>query len=65
MQIKYNVANMLSSEGQISGGRDSSVAIEMIILLLAPAVTVGQTEGAMDSAFVFFASSFAYNFVRK
>ena len=27
---------------------------------LAPAVTVGETEGAMDSA-----SSFAYNFVRK
>ena len=34
-------------------------------LLLAPAVTVGETEGAMDSASVFFASFFAYNFVRK
>ena len=35
-------------------------------LLLAPAVTVGETEGAMDSTSVFFlASSFAYNFVRK
>ena len=33
--------------------------------LLAPAVTVGETAGAMDSASVFFASSFAYNFVRK
>ena len=33
--------------------------------LLAPAVTVGETEGAMDSTSVFFASSFAYNFVRK
>ena len=32
---------------------------------LAPAVTVGETEGAMDPASVFFASSFAYNFVRK
>ena len=32
---------------------------------LAPAVTVGETEGAMDSASVFFAFSFAYNFVRK
>ena len=32
---------------------------------LAPAVTVGETEGAMDSASVFFASSFAYNFVKK
>ena len=32
---------------------------------LAPAVTVGETEGAMDSASVFFTSSFAYNFVRK
>ena len=33
---------------------------------LAPAVTVGETEGAMDSTSVFFfASSFAYNFVRK
>ena len=33
---------------------------------LAPAVTVGVTEGAMDSTSVFFlASSFAYNFVRK
>ena len=34
-------------------------------LFLAPVVTVGETEGAMDSASVFFASSFAYNFVRK
>ena len=34
-------------------------------IFLAPAVTVGETEGAMDSASVFFASSFAYNFVRK
>ena len=34
--------------------------------LLAPAVTVGETEGAMDSASVLvFTSSFAYNFVRK
>ena len=32
---------------------------------LAPAVSVGETEGAMDSASVFLASSFAYNFVRK
>ena len=33
---------------------------------LAPAVTVGETEGAMDSTSVlFFTSSFAYNFVRK
>ena len=36
------------------------------VLLLAPAVTVGETEGAMDSASVlFFTSSFAYNFARK
>ena len=34
-------------------------------IFLAPAVTVGETEGAMDSPSVFFASSFAYNFVRK
>ena len=34
-------------------------------IFLAPAVPVGETEGAMDSASVFFASSFAYNFVRK
>ena len=34
-------------------------------LLLAPAVTVGETEGAMDSTSVFFAFSFAYNFVSK
>ena len=35
-------------------------------LFLAPAVTVGETEGAMDSASVlFFTSSFAYNFARK
>ena len=34
-------------------------------VLLAPAVTVGETEGAMDSASVFLVSSFAYNFVRK
>ena len=34
--------------------------------LSAPAVTEGETEGAMDSASVlFFTSSFAYNFVRK
>ena len=33
--------------------------------LLAPALTVGETEGAMDSTSVFFAFSFAYNFVRK
>ena len=34
--------------------------------LLAPAVTVGETEGVMDSTFVlFFTSSFAYNFARK
>ena len=34
--------------------------------ILAPAVTVGETKGAMDSTSVFFlASSFAYNFVRK
>ena len=32
---------------------------------LDPAVTVGETEGAMDSASVFFASSFTFNFVRK
>ena len=35
------------------------------ISFLAPAVTVGETEGAMDSTSGFFASSFAYNFVRK
>ena len=33
--------------------------------LLAPAVTVSETEGAMDSTSFFFASFFAYNFVRK
>ena len=33
---------------------------------LAPAVTVGETEGARDSTSVlFFTSSFAYNFARK
>ena len=38
----------------------------IIYILLAPAVPVGETEGAMDSTSVFFlASSFAYNFVRK
>ena len=36
------------------------------MILLAPAVTVGETEGAMDSAnFLVFTSSFGYNFVRK
>ena len=34
-------------------------------VFLAPAVTVGETKGAMDSTSGFFASSFAYNFVRK
>ena len=34
--------------------------------LSAPAITVGETEGAMDSASVLvFTYSFAYNFVRK
>ena len=34
--------------------------------LIAPAVTVGETEGAMDSASIpVFIFSFAYNFVRK
>ena len=37
----------------------------IFISLLAPAVTVGETEGAMDSTSVFFLASFAYNFVRK
>ena len=37
----------------------------MFMVFLAPALTVGETEGAMDSASVFFTSSFAYNFVRK
>ena len=42
------------------------MAPNMDYKLLAPAVTVGETEGAMDSISVFFfASSFAYNFVRK
>ena len=37
-----------------------------VIMFLAPAVTVGETEGAMDFRSLFFlASSFAYNFVRK
>ena len=36
------------------------------LIFLAPAVTVGETEGALDSASVLvFTSSFAYNFVRK
>ena len=34
-------------------------------VLLASAVTVDETEGAMDSPSVFFASFFTYNFVRK
>ena len=38
-----------------------------VVTLLAPAVTEGETEGAMDSTSVFFLpiTSFAYNFVRK
>ena len=36
----------------------------VVLQFLAPAVAVGETEGAMDST-SFFASSFAYNFVRK
>ena len=37
-----------------------------LMSLLAPAVTVGEMEGAMDSTSVlFFTSSFAYNFARK
>ena len=36
------------------------------VVLLALAVTVGETEGAMDSASVqVFTSSFAYNFVKN
>ena len=34
-------------------------------LFLAPVVTLGETEGAMDSTSVFLAFSFAYNFARK
>ena len=40
--------------------------IHSFIHSLAPAVTVGETEGAKDSTTVlFFTSSFAYNFARK
>ena len=42
-----------------------TIPFQHIRLFLAPAVTAGETEGAMDSTSVFFASSFAYNFVRK
>ena len=47
--------------------QDVQVAIfSLIIMFLAPAVTVVETEGAMDSTSVFFfASFFAYNMVRK
>ena len=40
-------------------------AVASLLLFSAPAVTVGETEGSVDFASVFFASSFAYNFVRK
>ena len=39
--------------------------MRFVYTLLAPAVTVGETEGAMASTTFFLASSFAYNFVRK
>ena len=39
--------------------------INISSILLAPAVTVGETEGAMDSTSVFLGLFFAYNFVRK
>ena len=39
--------------------------VELSGKFLAPAVTVGETEGAMDSASVLFTSFFAYNFARK
>ena len=39
--------------------------IGLLLLLWAPAVTVGETEGAMDRLRSVFTSSFAYNFVRK
>ena len=42
------------------------IVTALSIHFLAPAVTVGETDGAMDSASVlFFTSSFAYNFARK
>ena len=42
------------------------IAEDQTAHLLAPAVTVGETEGAMDSASVpVFISSFAYNFEKK
>ena len=45
---------------------DSLQETLVTLVILAPAVTVGETEGAMDSASVlFFTSSFAYNFARK
>ena len=44
----------------------SSLFIRCCPHFLAPVVTVGETEGAMDSASVlFFTSCSAYNFARK
>ena len=41
-------------------------SISIYFQFLAPAVTVVETEGAMDSVFDrVFTSSFAYNFVRR
>ena len=38
----------------------------IVFILVAPAVTVGETEGAIDSASVpIFTSSFAYNLCKK
>ena len=58
-----------SSDGRISDTRPCLVGVrqgENLSPLLAPAVTVGETEGAMDSTSVlFFTSSFVYNFARK
>ena len=48
---------------QSGGGAFNTAAINAF---LAPTVTVAETKGAMDSAFVgVFTSSFTYNFVRK
>ena len=58
--LDFKVNLFLVKITQIKG-----ITLVPTIIFLAPAVTVGETEGAMDSASVFFTFSFGYNFVRK
>ena len=64
--LNDNRLSMFSSLNSFQLDRLHALYKISFIHSLAPAVTVGETEGAKDSTSVlFFTSSFAYNFARK